>query len=38
MMLRIKHGKAEPAAAIVSLTGKVMLGEESAKIETLVNS
>ena len=36
MKLQIKHRKADPGAAVVSLTGKVMLGEESAKIETLV--
>src|SRR5512135_1467894 len=36
MMLQIKHRKADPGAAVVSLTGKVMIGEESAMIETLV--
>jgi anti-sigma B factor antagonist len=36
MMLQIEHRDAEPGAAVVSLTGKVMLGQESAKIEALV--
>ncbi len=36
MMLQIEHRESDGGTAVVSLAGKVMLGEESTKIEALV--
>ena len=36
MSLRIEHNEVKPGVELITLTGRVMLGAESAQIETLV--